>query len=338
MKRFIAKMTLLCIAISLLFSCGESGRKKVLPSVSGPTNELLVIMNTKLWQGAIGDTLKHFFQQEQIGLPQPEPMFDLINLPVSNFERDVKSHRNILVVEINPQLDSSIFVYKDSPWASGQKLFEIKAPSNEAFFKMFDEKKSMMMATYLKAERDRLIAIYKKSSNEKIFKLFKNKYQLLLNCPNGYNVNKSDENFTWLSSETSVDSKGIVFFQERYEEEGQMNYQVIIDKVNEILKSNIPGPLPNTWMRLDTKSPISSATYNYNNENYAVMMRGLWDVENDFMGGPFILNVVIDQEYGRILYMMGYVYAPEGTKRNMLRQVESIIFTMGIVNEIKPAE
>lgn len=338
MKRVFVQISLLCIIIALCLSCGENSRKRVLPSVSGATNELLVIMNSTLWQGVLGDSIRHFFQQEQIGLPQPEPMFDIINLPSSNFERDVKSHRNVFIVKIKPQLDSATFLYKDSPWADSQKLFEIEAPDTESFLKLFDEKKKIMMATYLKAERDRLISVYKNSSDEKIFKLFKNKFNLLVSCPTGYNINKSDENFAWISSETPIDSKGIVFFQEKYEEEGQLNYTVIIDKVNEVLKANIPGPLKDSWMKLDTYSPITSSTYNYNNENYAIMMRGLWDVENDFMGGPFILNVVLDQEYGRILYMMGYVYAPEGKKRNFLRQVESIIFTMGIVNEIKPAE
>ena len=42
------------------------------------------------------------------------------------------------------------------------------------------------------------------------------------------------------------------------------------------------------------------------------------------MGGPFVLNVVLDEKNSRIIYMMGYVYAPDGKKRNMLRQVESI--------------
>ena len=58
--------------------------------------------------------------------------------------------------------------------------------------------------------------------------------------------------------------------------------------------------------------------------------RGLWTAENDFMGGPFVLNVVLDEKNSRIIYMMGYVYAPDGKKRNMLRQVESIVNSMKI--------
>ncbi len=83
-------------------------------------------------------------------------------------------------------------------------------------------------------------------------------------------------------------------------------------------------------MALDMVTPMMTAVYQYEGEHYAVLMKGLWTVVNDFMGGPFVLNVVLDQKNERVVYMMGYVYAPEGKKRNMMRQVESIIYSMQI--------
>ena len=58
--------------------------------------------------------------------------------------------------------------------------------------------------------------------------MFKNKYDLLLYCPGGYYINKDTSNFVWISSETRVDSKGIIFFEEKYEHESQMDYQIIL--------------------------------------------------------------------------------------------------------------
>lgn len=151
---------------------------------------------------------------------------------------------------------------------------------------------------------------------------------MLMYCPGGYVINKDTNNFVWISAETRVDSKGIIFFQETYENQVQLNYQIIMDRMNEMLKQYIPGPLPNTWMTLDMKTPVTAATYNYQGAYYAVMIRGLWMVQNDFMGGPFVINTVLDEEHNRIIYMMAYVYAPDGKKRNMLRQVENILYTV----------
>ena len=99
-----------------------------------------------------------------------------------------------------------------------------------------------------------------------------------------------------------------------------MDYQIILDRMNEELKKYIPGPRDSTWMALDLKTPMTAAFYKYDGIHYALLIRGLWTAENDFMGGPF----------SRIIYMMGYVYAPDGKKRNMLRQVESIVNSMKI--------
>jgi len=327
------KQWLICLMCSvagmmLWASCKDSGaRKSALPPVSGAANEILVIMPKALWQTNLGDTIRHFFGQEQLGLPQPEPMFDIMNLPPAHFDKNVKSHRNVLLVSISPKADTASFEFYESPWARSQKLFKISAPDEEAFYRIFDANKEKMMNVFLKAERDRMIGVYQKTSEAKIFNLFRDKYKLLLYCPGGYNINKDTAGFVWISSETQVDSKGFVFFQENYEDQGQFNYQVIIDRVNQELKKYIPGPLPNTWMALDEQVPMTMATYQYEGR-YAVLIKGLWTAVNDFMAGPFVLNVVLDAGNNRILYMMGYVYAPEGKKRNMIRQVEGILFSM----------
>ena len=86
--RFLLNLILLALVMSVV-SCkeGKKGGRNLLPPVSGATNEILVVMNKALWDGPMGDTVKNFFQQPQLGLPQSEPMFDVINLPLANFEK-----------------------------------------------------------------------------------------------------------------------------------------------------------------------------------------------------------------------------------------------------------
>ncbi len=40
-------------------------------------------------------------------------------------------------------------------------------------------------------------------------------------------------------------------------------------------------------------------------------LRGFWDVENDFMGGPFVSYSTLDEATGRVLTIDGYVYSPK---------------------------
>lgn len=329
--RFLLNLILLASVVSVV-SCKEGKKegRNLLPAVSGATNEILVVMNKALWDGAMGDSIKSYFGQPQLGLPQSEPMFDVINLPLANFEKNVKSHRNVLIVEVSPKVDSSALLFKDSPWARTQKLFRLTATSDSAFYRLFEANKAKIMSVFAQAERDRLIEVYKKTSDSKIFNLFKNKYKMLMYCPGGYIVNKDTNNFVWISAETVVDSKGIIFFQEPYEHQSQLDYQMIMYRMNDMLKLYVPGPRTGSYMALDMKTPVTAATYNYQGAYYAVMIRGLWRVENDFMGGPYVINTILDEEHNRVIYMMAYVYAPEGKKRNMLRQVENILYTVDI--------
>lgn len=324
----LLKITIGVFLLAAVVACKE--KRKALPVISGSSNEVLIVMDKAEWQGPLGDTVKQWFTQEQIGLPQPEPMFDIINLPLAFFDKNVKTYRNVLVTKISPEIDSASIHFKDSPWARTQKYFEIDAPDKAAFLKVFEANKQKMLDVFLKAEQDRLITNYKKNPNAEIYRLFRDKYQLSWSFPTGYIINKDTADFVWISRETRVDSRGIIFFQKEYKDAAQFDKQAIVDSVNTELRKFIPGPLPKTYMALDTVAPVVAKTYKYEGKHYAVMMRGLWMVVNDFMGGPFVLNVVLDQENNRILYMMGYIYAPDDKKRNMLRQVEAILFTAGL--------
>ena len=66
---------------------------------------------------------------------------------------------------------------------------------------------------------------------------------------------------------------------------------------------------------------------------YAVETRGLWEVENDFMGGPFISYTFIDQENNKVITLDGYVYNPNDVKKNYLRQLEGIFFAAKFTSE-----
>lgn len=323
--RLLASAVVFCTAVS----CKD--QKPPVSNFSGSTNEVLVIMDKNDWDSSAGDTVKDWFRQEQPGLPQPEPVFDIINLPRSSFEGNIKAYRNIVYTEISPAVKEPVFEFKESPWIKTQKYFRIAAPDKESFIREFNAHKEEMLRVFLKAEQDRRIAYYKQKPDPKIAGFLKDKYKLTCYIPSGYNINKESENFVWISRETKVDSRGLVIIQRKYEGMDQFQYQRIIDTVNAELQRHIPGPLAGSYMAIDTVTPLMAKTYNYDEDHYAVMMRGLWTVVNDFMGGPFVLNVVLDEKNDRVMYMMGYVYAPDDKKRNMVRQVEAILFSTGFV-------
>ncbi len=61
-------------------------------------------------------------------------------------------------------------------------------------------------------------------------------------------------------------------------------------------------------------------------------MRGVWNVEHDFMGGPFVSYTFVDPGNNQIVTIYGYVYHPNKKKRNLLRQVEAILYSVRFRN------
>lgn len=330
MKKLVYILFCVLIGVSCKDSGSGSGRKSGNhPAVSGKLNQVVVIISNNQWEGAVGDSIKTWFGQDYEVLPQSEPIFDLMHLPKEHFNKEIKSHRNILQVNVSPNVDSSAVIYTDSPWANTQKLVRIDAKDRDDFFRLFNENKIKITSNYARAERDRLVSIYKRTADSRIFSLMKNKHQLLLYPPTGYYIRKDTTDFTWISSETAKFSQGVFVFTSPYENEGQLNHVVLMDDVNEKLKSFVPASVDGSYMAIDPDIPITLAQYQYQG-HYALMIRGLWTAVNDYMAGPFVLNVVLDEKNNRIVYTMGYVYYPSEPKRNLMKQVEAILQTMSI--------
>ena len=89
------------------------------------------------------------------------------------------------------------------------------------------------------------------------------------------------------------------------------------------MKINIPGASEGMYMETDSLMtdvrPISVQG------EYALEARGLWRVKGDYMGGPYVSHVRLDQ---RIIVSEIFVYSPDKMKRNLVRQMEASLYTL----------
>ena len=97
-----------------------------------------------------------------------------------------------------------------------------------------------------------------------------------------------------------------------------------------ISKLHIPGPVDNTNMSVDngylTSTVKGVLTNGINYEEF----RGMWEVKNQFMAGPFIGYKFDDIKNNRQIYVDGFVYAPSVNKRSYIFELESIIKSITI--------
>ena len=62
-------------------------------------------------------------------------------------------------------------------------------------------------------------------------------------------------------------------------------------------------------------------------------LHGLWDGEGDFMGGPFVSYTTVDTKTNRVFTLDGYGYSPKLHKRNFVRGVEHLLYTVSFPEE-----
>mgnify|MGYP003799634643 FL=1 len=111
------------IAIVLLFSaCKDDNQKSGLSNVTGRPGELFVVANDEIWEGTVDSVFKQYLAQPQAALPQAEPIFDVMQVPPSAFKGVFKSSRNLLLVYIGSDIDSSSVMFSRDKYAFPQAL------------------------------------------------------------------------------------------------------------------------------------------------------------------------------------------------------------------------
>ena len=99
------------------------------------------------------------------------------------------------------------------------------------------------------------------------------------------------------------------------------SYSQIRDSIS---KLHIPGPVEDTRMSIDD-GYITGIKEGVLNKSKYTEYRGLWEVKNQFMAGPFIGYKFDDKKNDRQIYLDGFVYAPSVNKRSYVFELESII-------------
>ena len=60
--------------------------------------------------------------------------------------------------------------------------------------------------------------------------------------------------------------------------------------------------------------------------------KGIWEVKNDFMAGPFINFILKDEKSNEWVVVEGFVFAPSVSKRGYMFELNSILSTISINN------
>ena len=100
--RLVKYLILFCLPMTILVCCGKKkpqgdNESRGLPASGGKTLEVVLVVPDEIYKGDIKDTIGKYFMKACKGLPQAEPLFDVVQMNPSGFFNSdmLKKHRNI---------------------------------------------------------------------------------------------------------------------------------------------------------------------------------------------------------------------------------------------------
>lgn len=337
---------LIAICCTLLSACDD--RHSLLPPSGGKLYEVLVVGDS---DGIVQGVLR----QDAPGLPQSEPMFDVSTIDRDHFGAGVSATRNIIMVDVNPGIYSSPKIkYEKNVWAEPQTVVHIHTPS----MKMLRDSISRLSPTLLRilsrTELKKNISLLRNKRNIKMERLVKKMFGFDLWIPMEMTSYKKGKNFLWMSNNSPTTMKNIVIYKAsgkgpssgRVPADISQETQRFIATRDSILGENIKGETDAMFMRTVANTVSSDIDFRNSNDrrrwlkdkrNKALpimLYRGLWDMEGDDMGGPFVSRTLAFDantspcfHHSESIVIEGFVFAPGKKKRNAVKELEAVLYT-----------
>ena len=296
------------------------------PVSSGNPYEVMVVADDSVWNGYAGKALQTILDKPLRGLPQDEPQFHKSHITERHYDNITNLFRNIFRIEIGKEYTQAKMIVEKDVHSTPQIIITLHAPNQvEASVYITEHTKDIeSLITSEEINREANDLYFK--HNIKFAKAVKEMFGCEFYIPVDIKKMKVGENFIWASDDGLSTIQNICIYSLPYVSEKMFTKKPYIALRDTIMKRNIPGGHEGMWMQTN---PDFVWTRNISvNGQYAMEARGLWEMRNDAMGGPFISHSRIDKKNGKVIVVEGFVYAPEKMKRTMIRRLEAALYTL----------
>ena len=337
MKKQLISLLGMAFMALVLFSCegnGKKGGKSLFtPVSSGRPYEMLVVIDKAMWERPAGRALFDVLDTDVPGLPQSERSFRISNVGPEHFTRGFRIFRNIIDVDIQPIYTQPKLKYSRDSYSTPQMIMTIQAPDEASFADFVTKNRQVIVDFFTKAEMNRQINLLRKEHSEVVSAKVGSMFGCDVWVPTDMERYKQGEDFLWASNDRNGSnvSMNFVIYSYPYTDKNTFTKDFFVQKRDSVMKINIPGSKEGQYIATDAKY-VDVKNISVRGE-YALEARGLWYMENDMMGGPFVSHARVDRPNGRVVVVEGFVYAPEKKKRDLMRQLEASLYTLNLPQE-----
>lgn len=326
-------MFLLLALLLSVTACSRSSEKKqsiFMKRATGFAYEVLVVMDKDAWKGEAGRLLDGRLKASIAGLPQNEPRMRVTYAEPSQFDGLLRYVRNIIEVRIDASLYTKVSVRKEKDrWAVGQEVVTVSAPDSQLLAEYLAEQGESLAAYLGEKELERAAAYLEASHSQLVFEKVKDRFGVRLFAPEEMCSYKDTADFFWTTDHGKRGRIDLVVYSFPYVSDRTFTLDYLVAKRDSVLGEHIPGAFPGSYMTTVKRFAPSYEAISREGE-YCGVVRGLWEMEGDMMGGPFVSHVRLDPSGRRVIVAETFVYAPNtDNKAKLIRRGEAALYTLG---------
>lgn len=306
----------MCVVVACLF-CGCRGDNPLQPKSGGRPYEVLLVDDDN------GVVLRQL-TVDMVGLPQPEPWFDVVLTDSIGFQRNGQTMRNVVKVDVAPgAAERTVLRYERNVFAAPQIIVHVVTPSLEALHHDMPTMGGRLRALLNNAERSREMAFLSSHHAMEPTMEVERLFGAQMWIPVEMKSSMRADNFIWLSNDAAEGMCNLCVYTIPSADTARF-----VTARDSVMERNIKGETDQMHMTT-AHLPVH---WQQQGDSSTWVARGLWEMKGDAMGGPFVSRMM-PRDDGTAIVAEAFVYAPEGKKRNLLRRTEAAIFTFKKIKE-----
>jgi hypothetical protein len=243
---------------------------------------------------------------------------------------------------IGPEADTNGVRRTRDVHARGQLLVRISATEPQAWLDLLHSHGIALMDVFEVHQRERIMARLSKQRDAAMVSSLRAAHQLTMEVPSGYRVIEQDANFSWLQRDRMMSGaglehnviEGLLVYHYPYTSDTTFHVEYLVDMRDRVTERYVKGPVDGSYMIVqrgfDEMDLMPETRITQVDGRFAYLMHGLFGMEGAKMGGPFVSLTTIDEPRGRVVTVEGFVYAPQFDKREYIRELEAVLFSLQI--------
>lgn len=300
-------------------------------STAGKDYQVVVLCDNDIWEGDVADAVCDLLEEDIPGLVRPQGYFDIVKQVPSNEATEFdKKYGIVLSVKVSPSNEAPSYKVATNTYAQPQIIITIEASTTAQAVEFIKANTEELREVMIASEREEYLKGAKRKPAKQLMEDFTQATGYTMLIPANFSkANPADETLTWYIRDYKNKAQYIFAFNTEYNAEAGVQsvsadiVNAINTKFNTIASKDVNG----SRMQINTYRDIVADIVEVNNCKL-LELRGCWEVSTDYMGGSFTAYTIFDPATSTATVIVFALYAPEDSQRNLMHQLEDLIYTL----------